>query len=210
MHHKWLRSLRWEHGVDRIVFDQYLLAIEQLLERLQHIDTELKKLSESEAYREPVGWLRCLRGIDTVAAMTIVCEVHDFRRFESPRQLMSYLGLTPSEHSSGTQQNKGGITKAGNSHARRMLIEVCWHYRHRAGVGAGLRARRDEQPGWAIAITDKAQLRLCRRYQRLVARGKPSQKAVTAIARELVGFVWALMRSGRSIVPKGSHWLKGK
>ena len=195
-HHTWLRSLRWEQPVDRIVFDQYLLAMQQLLERLEHIDTELKKLSESEVYREPVGWLRCLRGINTVAAMTILCEVHDFRRFDSPRQLMSYLGLTPSEHSSGDTKNQGAITKAGNTHARRMLTEVCWHYRHRAAVGAGLRARRDGQPGWAIALADKAQLRLCTRYQRLVARGKPSQKAVTAIARELVGFLWALMREG--------------
>lgn len=196
MHHKWLRGLRFEHRVDQVVFDQYLLAVEQLLERLGHIDTELKKLSESEPYREAIGWLRCFRGIDTVAAMTILTEVHDFRRFDSPLQLMSYLGLTPREHSSGTSKKLGGITKAGNTYARRMLVEVCWQYRHRASVGAGLRARRDGQPAWAIATADKAQLRLCTRYQRMLARGKPPQKAVIAVARELVGFIWAAMREG--------------
>jgi transposase len=199
MHHKWLRGQRFEHCVDQVVFDQYLLAIEQLLERLEHIDSELKKLSESEAYREPIGWLRCFRGIDTVAAMTILTEVHDFRRFDSPLQLMSYLGLTPSEHSSGESKRQGAITKTGNTYARKVLVEVSWHYRHRAGVGAGLRTRRDGQPAWAIATADKAQMRLCRRYGRLVARGKPSQKAVIAIARELVGFIWAVMREGREL-----------
>jgi transposase len=196
MHHKWLRGLRFDHSVDQVVFDQYLLAIEQLLERLEHIDTELKKLSESDRYREPIGWLRCFRGIDTVAAMTILTEVHDFRRFDSPLQLMSYLGLTPSEHSSGESKRQGGITKTGNTYARRVLVEVCWHYRHRAGVGAGLRARRDGQPAWAIATADKAQQRLCKRYQSMLARGKPPQKAVVAIARELVGFIWGVMHEG--------------
>ena len=196
MHHKWLRSLGFDQAVDQVVFDQYLLAIEQLLERLEHIDVELTRLSESDAYREQIGWLRCFRGIDTVAAMTILTEVHDFRRFSSPVQLMSYLGLTPSEKSSGETKKQGGITKTGNTHARRVLVEVCWHYRHRAGVGTGLRARRAGQPAWAISTADKAQIRLCRRYQRLVAHGKPPQKAVVAIARELVGFLWAAIREG--------------
>ena len=196
MHHKWLRALRFEHHVDQVVFDQYLLALDQLTERLEHIDSELKALSESDAYREAVGWLRCFRGIDTVAAMTILTEIHDFRRFDSPRQLMSYLGLTPSEHSSGQTKRQGGITKAGNTHARRMLVEVCWQYRHRPAVGVALRTRREGQPGWAIATADKAQRRLCSRYQRLVARGKPPQKAAIAVARELVGFLWSVMQQG--------------
>ena len=109
---------------------------------------------------------------------------------------MSYLGLTPSEHSSGESKRQGGITKTGNTYARRLLVEVSWHYRHRAGVGQGLRKRRDGQPAWAIAIADKAQLRLCRRYRRLTARGKPPQKAAIAVARELVGFLWGVMQEG--------------
>ena len=195
-YHRWLGTLKFELSADKFVFEQYLLAIEQLTERIEHLDSKLKELSESEAYREAVGWLRCFRGIDTTAAMTLITEIHDFRRFDSPRQLMSYLGLTPSESSSGESKRQGGITKTGNTHARRILTEVSWHYRHRAAVGKGLRARRDGQPPWAIAIADKAQLRLCSRYRRLVAREKPSQKAVIAVARELIGFIWAVMREG--------------
>ena len=196
MHRRWLKSLTFERGTDQVVFDQYLLGIEQLDLRLKELDAELQKLAESESYREPVGWLRCFRGIDTVAAMTLLTEVHDFRRFDSPLQLMSYLGLTSSERSSGESRNQGAITKTGNTHARRMLVEVGWHYRHRAGVGAGLSARRKGQPAWAIAIADKAQMRLCKRYQRLLARGKPPQKATVAVARELAGFLWAVLREG--------------
>jgi len=197
-YHKWLGTLDFA-GIDKVVFDQYLLAVEQLMERIAHIDRQMTEVSESEPYCEMVGWLRCFRGIDTVAALTLIAEVHDFRRFDSPGQLMSYLGLTPSEYSSGESRRQGGITKTGNTHARRILVEVSWHYRHRAGVGKGLRERRDGQPRWAIATADKAQLRLSRRYQRLVARGKPGQKAVIAVARELVGFIWAVMRGGQRV-----------
>jgi len=196
MHHKWLRALRFERRVDQAVFGQYLLAIEQLLERVDHVDEELKELSMSDRYRKPIGWLRCFRGIDTVAAMTILTEVHDFRRFDSPLKLMSYLGLTPSEYSSGESKKQGSITKTGSTYARRVLVEASWHYRHRAGVGATLRARRKDQPAWAIATADKAQLRLCKRYQRMLARGKPPQKAAVAVARELVGFLWSVMQEG--------------
>jgi len=193
-HQQWLGTLRFEHSVDQVVFDQYRLGIEQLLERIAHVDIELKRVSESEPYRDAVGRLRCFRGIDVVAAMTLVSEIHDFRRFDSPLQLMSYLGLTPGEHSSGESRRQGGITKTGNTHARRLLVEISWHYRHRASVGKGLRERRVGQPASAIATADKAQHRLCRRYQRLIERGKPSQKATVAVARELVGFIWAVMR----------------
>jgi transposase len=195
-YHKWLSTLRFELAEDQFVFEQYLLAVEQVMERIAHIDLELQRVSETESYRTKVGWLRCFRGIDTVAALTLLAEVHDFRRFDSPLQLMSYLGLTPSEHSSGESRRQGAITKTGNTHARRVLVQVSWHYRHRAGVGKGLSARRVGQPPWAVVTADKAQQRLCRRYQRLVARGKPSQKAVIAVARELTGFIWAVMREG--------------
>lgn len=196
MYHKWLKTVRFEMRADQFVFDQYLLAIEQLQERIEHIEAELTRISQEDAYREPVGWLRCFKGVNTIAAITLLAEIHDFRRFESPRQLMSYLGLTPSERSSGESRKQGPITKTGNTHARRMLVEICWHYRHRISVGKGLRERREGQPPWAIAIADKAQLRLSSRYQRLVNQGKPTQKAAIAIARELVGFIWAVMREG--------------
>ena len=133
------------------------------------------------------------RGIDTVTAMTVVSELHDFRRFRSPRELMSYLGLVPSEDSSGEGKRRGSITKAGNSHVRRVLIETAWHYRHPPRVGVALRKRREGQPERVIALADKAAQRLYRRSCRLSARGKPVCKVVTAVARELVGFIWGTL-----------------
>ena len=120
-------------------------------------------------------------------------QIHDFRRFRRPRELMSYLGLIPSEHSSGGHTQRGGITKTGNSHARRVLIECAWHYRHSAQVSRALRQRRAGQPPRVIAIADKAHRRLSGRYRRMTARGKEHNKVVVAIARELVGFLWATL-----------------
>ena len=199
-HRGWLRSLRFEEAADRAVFDDYLLAIEHLEERLRGLEVKLAELSLQKPYRESVGWLRCFRGIDTVTAMTIVTELHGFERFRTARELMSYLGLVPSEHSSGSKQRRGPITKAGNSHLRRVLIEAAWHYRHRPAESAPLRKRREGQPAWAIAIADRAQQRLHKRYWRLLERGKAHNKTVTAVARELVGFIWAtLSEHGRSV-----------
>ncbi len=193
-HREWLGRQRFEHAADQAVFEDYLLAIEQLEERVVGLDERLAELAASDPYRERVGWLRCFRGIDTVAAMTILAELHDFARFHSPRQLMAYLGLVPSEHSSGQVTRRGAITKSGNRHVRRMLVQVAWHYRHRPAVGVTLRKRRHRQPAAIIALADRAQQRLHRRYHRLVlAHRKPHQKAIIAIARELVGFLWAAL-----------------
>jgi transposase len=125
--------------------------------------------------------------------MTLVAELHDFRRFESPRTLMSFLGLVPSENSTGEKHRRGAITKAGNTHARHVLIEASWHYRHRPGVSKELRKRREGQPGWVIALADRAQLRLHKKFWKLALHGKSTNKAVTAVARELAGFVWAAL-----------------
>jgi transposase len=192
-HRHWLRSLSFEHEADRAVFGDYLQAIEHLEERLRGLDEKLVTVSEKDPYREPVGWLRCFRGIDTLTAMTLVAELHDFRRFESPRGLMAFLGLVPSENSTGDKHRRGPITKAGNTHARRVLIEASWHYRHRPGVSKQLRKRREGQPGWVIGLADRAQLRLHKRFWKLALHGKSSNKAVTAVARELAGFVWAAL-----------------
>ena len=192
-HRQWLRGLTFEHEADRVVFSDYLYAIEQLEERCRGLEEKLVVLSQQDPYLQPIGWLRCFRGIDTVTAMTLMAELHDFRRFESPRDLMGYLGLVPSERSTGESHRRGGITKTGNSHARRVLIEAAWNCRHRPGVSARLRKRRAGQPGWVISIADRAQARLHRRYWHLVLRGKPHNKAVAAVARELVGFIWAAM-----------------
>ena len=193
-HRRWMRSLVFEEASTRIVFDDYLCAVEQLEERLRSLAQAIVEISTKAPYEVPVGWLRCFRGIDTITAMTIVAELHDFRRFKSPRALMAYLGLVPSEHSSGDRRRRGSITKCGNSHVRRTLVEAAWHYRHRPAVGVALRKRRDAQPPPIIQLADRAQRRLNRRYHRLVlGRGKPTQKAVVAVARELAGFIWAAM-----------------
>ena len=123
--------------------------------------------------------------------MTVLAELGDVTRFGSARQLMSYLGLTPSEYSSGARQRRGPITKTGNSHVRRILVESAWHYRHPPRVGAALRKRREGQPGWAVVLADRAQARLYRRHRRLAAHGKPSVVANVAVARELAGVLWA-------------------
>jgi transposase len=192
-HAAWVRGLKWETPEDEAVVADYLLGIEQLQERMKTLEGKLEIAVSKDPYREPVAWLRCLRGIDTVTAVTIVAELHDFRRFHSPRELMAYLGLVPSEHSSGEGHRRGSITKAGNSHVRRVLIEASWHYRHPYRVGAALKERRKGQPAHVVTIADKAGQRLNRRFFRLGARGKPACKIVTAVARELAGFVWAML-----------------
>ena len=193
LHRQWLRGLSFEHAADQAVFGDYLLAIENLEERRRTLDSRLEEAAQRDPYREPVGWLRCFRGIDTGTAITLVAELHDFRRFRSARELMAYLGLVPSEYSSGDSRHRGSITKAGNRHARRALVESAWHYRHRAKSGKALRTRRQGQPARVIALADRAQERLSRRYRHLVERGKPTQKAVVAVTRELAGFLWAAL-----------------
>lgn len=194
-HWTWLRRIELEDPISQRVLQTYILAIEQVEERVKGIDADLEQASTSEPYKERVGWLRCFRGIDTVTAMTILAELHDFRRFEHPRELMSYLGLTPSENTSMDRSRRGSITKTGNSHVRRILIEAAWHYRHRPSISSCMKKRREGQPPRVLAIADRAQTRLHRRYYKLKEiRQKNHNVVITSIARELVGFVWAALR----------------
>lgn len=192
-HQQWLRGLRLEHPAEQATFDAYCMAVDQVGERLRAIELDLESWARQEPYASPVSWLRCFHGIETTTAMTLVTELHDFRRFRKPRELMAYLGLVPSEHSSGDRTNRGGITKSGNGHARRVLVESAWHYRHPPRGSAALRKRREGQPARVIAIADRAHHRLSRRFRRMTDRGKPRNKVVVAIARELVGFLWATL-----------------
>lgn len=192
-HHQWLRSLRFDDIAQQTVFNDYLLSTEQLERRVETLEDTLEQVSKSPRYREITDWLRCFHGIDTITAMGIVTELFDVRRFGSPRYLMDYLGLTSGENSSGDKVIRTGITKAGNCHVRWLLTETAWHYRHRAHVGAALSKRREGQPSWVIQIADKAHHRLSRKFYRLHMRGKEPQKVAIAIARELVGFIWAVM-----------------
>jgi transposase len=200
-HRQWVDGLEWTHAAERAVVDDYRLAIDQTEARLQELDARLAEVAETEPYREPVGWLRCFRGIDTLTAMLILAELHDFRRFASAPALMAYLGLVPGEHSSGDKHRRGRITRTGNALVRRLLVETAWHYQHRPSVGVALTRRRKGQPARVIAIADKAQQRLCRRFRKLAAEHKPAPKIAVAIARELAGFLWAALQPAPVAVP---------
>ena len=192
-HLQWLRALEFDQGDLREVFEMYYVEWQHCIQRLDTLDKQLEQLAQRPQYREAVGLLRCFKGIDTLTAITLITEIFEFGRFDSPKALMSYLGLTPSEYSSGERRQPGSITKTGNSLVRKLLIESGWHSRHRPSVGKGLKRRRKGQPQWAIDIADRAMLRLHQRFWRLVRAGKPQNKAVVAVARELAGFIWSMM-----------------
>jgi transposase len=193
-HRRWIDALVWAHAAERAVVDDYRLAIDQLEARLAELDAGLTDLAQTDPYREPVAWLRCFRGIDTLTAMLILAELHAFRRFATAPALMAYLGLVPSEHSSGDTHRRGRITRTGNALVRRLLVETAWHYQHRPGVGVALMRRRKGQPARVLAIADRAQQRLCRRFRTMAAAHKPAAKIAVAIARELAGFLWAALQ----------------
>lgn len=192
-HWAWLEELRFDDPVSQARFDSYMLGVQQLEERQEQLDARLAEYGSQEPYREWVAWLRCFKGIDTVTAVCVVAELHDFRRFRSARELMSYLGLVPSEHSSGERQRRGSITKTGNRHVRRLLVEAAWHHRHRPVLSLPLRRRREGQPARVLAIADRAQERLSARYRRMTARGITTPKVIVAMARELSGHLWAVL-----------------
>lgn len=144
-HWAWLRNQRFDLPPLQRAFEATLFTLEQALARQAEIDKEVEALAATEPYREPVGWLRCFCGIDTLSAMILLAEVVDFQRFHRPRELMAYRGLVPSESSSGDRQRRGALTKAGNSHARRVLVEAAWHYRHRPNLGRALAGRSQGQ-----------------------------------------------------------------
>ena len=176
--------------------EEYVFTVEQLLARVAALDREIAALAETAAYRPPVGWLRCFRGIDTLAAMILLTELGDLSRFTHPRQLMAFLGLVPSEDSSGARERRGSITKAGNLHVRRILVEASWHARHPPRLGAALARRSAGQPPAILRQAWAAQQRLHRRYRHLVGHGKRPPVAVVALARELSAFVWAALTTG--------------
>src|SRR4029450_688367 len=158
----------------------------------------LTDIAQTDPYREPVGWLRCFRGIDTLTAMLLLAELDDFAPVPSPRALMAYVGLVPGEDSSGEKHRRGRITRAGNALVRRLLVEMAWHYQNRPRVGVALTRGRQGQPGRGMSMADKAQQRLCRRFRRLLEQQKPAPKVAVAIARELAGFLWAALQPAPS------------
>ena len=192
-HRRWLKAQQWDHWPDEASFGELMTGLGELEERRRRLEAGIDRLAAEDSRAVLVGVLRCFHGIDTVGAVMISTEVFNVERFKSPRRLMSYLGLTVSVDQSGDRDRRGSITKSGNRFVRFLLGQAAWHYRHRPSVGQVLRKRRKDQPAWAIAIADRAHRRLYRRYWTLVNKGKSPHKAATAVARELVGFLWEAM-----------------
>ena len=200
-HQRWLSSLRFSEALDQEVFTEMRLEMEHRQEQVETLDRRMEEVAAEDPYRQPVGCLCCLRGFQTVTALSIVAELYGFQRFGTGRELMSYLGLTSSEMSSGLTERKGRITRAGNRRVRRLLVEAAWHQIRDPMTSKALAKRREGQPAWAVHVAQKAQSRLHRRYWRLVHAGKVPTKAVVAVARELAGVIWAMLRLKERAVP---------
>ena len=177
-----------------MVFQEYVRAVSEHHARRQRLEPDLHEQVNAWRWSPVVEALQALRGVQFTVAVTLVAEMGDLTWFESPRELMKFLGLIPSEYSSGEQRRQGSITKAGNTHARRILVEGAWAYRYPAKVSRHLQLRLEKQPKVIQDISWKAQVRLCKRYRRLVARGKHANVVTVAIARELTGFMWAIAK----------------
>jgi transposase len=192
-HREWLRGLRWPLAALTQTFELYLRAVDEAEARVEVLEQELREYLHLPPFAQPVRRLRCFKGISDLTALTIAAELGDARRFASAPRLMAFVGLVPSEHSSGSHRGRGSITKTGNAHVRRVLVEAAWHYRHYPRTGRQLSARQRGAPPAMVRQAWAAQHRLHRTYRRLAARGRPHQVAVTAVARELTGFVWAAL-----------------
>jgi transposase len=193
-HMRWLASQKLEHAEQRIAFEEMLLAVRQAEERITRLEEAIRVSVPDWSLAEVVDGLMAMRGIDMISATAFLAEIGDLSRFRTPRELMAYLGLVPSEHSTGDTVRRGGITKTGNGRARRILVECSWAYRHPPRVGRKKEDKVAAAPQAAREIAWKAQHRLYGRYRALTRRGKLKTVVVTAIARELSGFIWAINR----------------
>jgi transposase len=189
---KWLGVQNFDQPAQQAAFGTYLQTLDLVDRRVEALDRQLAEVAEQGEWAALVARLRCLRGIDTLTALGLVAEIGDFHRFESAEAFMSFVGLVPSERSSGEKRRQGSITKAGNAHARRLLVEAAWHSRRRPKVSYELARRQRDQDPAVLARAWACQQRLHRRFHRMAGRGKPQQKIVVACARELAGFVWAI------------------
>jgi len=193
-HMDWMRGLRFEYAPQQVTMVDYLGEVDHAAARIERLERAIDDAVAAApvSLRALVEGLQALRGVAKMTATTLAVEIGQFSRFDRPPKLMAYCGVVPSEDSSGKRRYQGGITKSGNAHVRRVLFEAAWCYRHRPGRGAALKKRQAQLEPAVIELATKAQHRLHRRYATLSARGKPSQKVATAIARELLGFVWAI------------------
>jgi transposase len=191
-HRRWLSEVVCPTPAQPIVFQEYVRAVNEQTERLQRLEQALHDHVKAWRLHPVVEAMQALRGVQFTVAVTMMAEMGDLTRFDTPRELMKFLGLIPSEYTSGEQRRQGSMTKAGNTHARRALVEGAWAYRSPAKVSRHLQLRLETPPKVIQDISWKAQVRLCKRYRRLVARGKHANVVTVAIARELAGFMWAI------------------
>ena len=191
---RWLMAQKIEHREQRIAFEELLEGIRQEGERLERLENAIREVVPEWSLSEVVAALQAVRGIDLIAAVGVLAEIGDLSRFQNPRELMGYLGLVPTENSTGDKVKRGGITKAGNGRARRILVEAAWSYRYPPRVSRDKQPKVEAAPRRAREIAWKAQTRLCGRFRSLERKGKRRTVIVTAIARELSAFIWAINR----------------
>jgi transposase len=197
-HRRWLAEQSFEHPAQQIVFQDAVAAIEDAIERLRRLEGQLAAIVPKWSMAPQVAAYQAMRGVSFLVAVTFAAEIGDVRRFDTPRQLMAFLGLVPTERSTGETVRRASLTLAGNRRARRVLVEAAWSYRYPARVSETLRARLEALPKTARDIGWKAQVRLCGRYRRLNAAGKKRPVVIVAIAREMAAFLWAI---GRQVTP---------
>ena len=189
---RWVAAQEFGRPAETASFEHYVDRVRYLDAAIKALDGQIEELANTPAYRDQVALLSCLRGISTLAAMVILSELYDLQRFDSPRQMMAFIGIVPSEHSTGDKRRQGGITKTGNGFVRRILVEASWAYRRSASITSRQRSLLADRPPAVADLCRRANSRLTKRYRILVGRGKSSPVAMTAIARELCGFIWAL------------------
>lgn len=189
---KWLNSLKFESRALQVTFQEYMQTLEEMDQRLARLEKEIHELSESSSRAPVIQALQTLRGVREITAVTLAVEIGDFERFRTAREFMGYTGLVPSEYSSGPRKRKGKITRTGNAHIRRVLVEAGWSYRHRPAVRGDIRKRQEGQPSRITQISWNAQNRLHKKFTRLTSKGKSYPIAVSAVSRELAGFIWAI------------------
>lgn len=202
--YRWLGTLNFGAASSQTAFTEYTQAVQAADERVARLSVALCASIQGWRFEPVVAALQALRGIDVLSAIGLVAEIGDIQRFDHPRKLMAYLGLVPSEHSSGERVRKGSITKTGNAHARRLLTEAAWNYRFKPRIGYQAQRRQEALPQTVRDIAWKAQLRLSQRFSKLAARGVQVNKVCVAVARELSGFIWAIAQHNTALQPMGA------
>lgn len=198
-HRRWLSTFSFDSAWQQMAFNEHRRTIEDRLAQCERLEVALREAVTDWRFYPVVLALQAMRGIQFISAVGLVSELGDLSRFEHPRQLMAWIGVTPSEYSSGGKRRQGSITKTGNSYARKLLVESAWSYRHPARISIDIQRRHEGIPKVIIDRSWDAQLRLCRRYRKLIARGKSAHVAIVAIARELIGFIWDIGRLGMTL-----------